>query len=396
MKSKLQAMEGIKFSRKRVNEYICHLKALASLSKLFSESSSPFLYYRAVENIYCRTFEAKNLGRKDISYDAIIDKNGNKHGIGIKTFILKNNRTTEKIAEFNQQRKIIDQLQGESLIKKIAYLRNKRIDTTNNTYGVKEAIYHCVGRRENTLLFFDTPYEKIDTQNIDDIKEKSTSISFFDGKSHYSYYFSKSTLFKTFQISADANEVEIEILKDPYRILGKLLSEEKAPLKGHLGGRIFPEEKIQHPYVVLPLYSVKDKTVSEKSGVNLWNAGGRDRDSGEVYIPVPKEVHDIFPNFFPKRDKPFKLQVPNGQTLKAKLCQDSEKALMTNPNKALSEWLLQGVFDLKKGELMTYEKLLMAGTDSVRIEKLKDGAFSIDFAPIDAYEEFIESNTNPF
>ena len=65
---------------------------------------------------------------------------------------------------------------------------------------------------------------------------------------------------------------------------------------------------------------------------------------------------------------------------------------MTNPNDALAKWLLRGIFNLKDRELMTYDKLLKANTDSVRITKLEDDLFAIDFADLDAYEEFMRGD----
>lgn len=81
------------------------------------------------------------------------------------------------------------------------------------------------------------------------------------------------------------------------------------------------------------------------------------------------ELHKKYPNFFPKRDKKFNLTVPSGETFSAKVCQDDSKALMTNPNKALSDWLLRKVLQLKEGELATIEKLDKLGFDSVIIIK---------------------------
>ena len=60
--------------RKRL--YTSLLEVTGSLSNLFSESSNPFLYYRAMENIFCKAFKADNLSRSDISVDA------GKDGVG--------------------------------------------------------------------------------------------------------------------------------------------------------------------------------------------------------------------------------------------------------------------------------------------------------------------------
>lgn len=135
----------------------------------------------------------------------------------------------------------------------------------------------------------------------------------------------------------------------------------------------------------------KQKFVFEKSGLNQWNAGGRKRDFGEVYIPIPSEIHRQFSNFFPPRDEHFSLKIPTGEVFSAKVCQDNSKALMTNPNKALSDWLLRKVFQVAEGELLTIEKMEKLGFDSVIIIKEDNGNFKIDKAKSDSYELFINN-----
>jgi hypothetical protein len=83
------------------------------------------------------------------------------------------------------------------------------------------------------------------------------------------------------------------------------------------------------------------------------------------------------------------LQIPTGETFRAKVCQENSKALMTNPNKALSDWLLRKVFDLKEGELATIEIMEELGFDSVIISKDKNGNFKIDKAKLDSFSEFL-------
>ena len=62
---------------------------------------------------------------------------------------------------------------------------------------------------------------------------------------------------------------------------------------------------------------------------------------------------------------------------------------MTNPNKALSDWLLRKVLLLKEGELATIEKLDKLGFDSVIILKVNDSHYKIDIMKMDTYEDFI-------
>ena len=66
----------LKQSEERKKLYIDLLEVTGSLSNLFAESNNPFLYYRAMENIFCKAFKADNLSRSDVSADAGKDKVG--------------------------------------------------------------------------------------------------------------------------------------------------------------------------------------------------------------------------------------------------------------------------------------------------------------------------------
>lgn len=61
---------------------------------------------------------------------------------------------------------------------------------------------------------------------------------------------------------------------------------------------------------------------------------------------------------------------------------------MTDPNKAMSDWLLRSVLQLKEGELATMEKLDKLGFDSVIILKDDNGDFKIDIMKTDTYSVF--------
>lgn len=149
----------------------------------------------------------------------------------------------------------------------------------------------------------------------------------------------------------------------------------------------------------IPLYSnkrSKDKTKSifPKSGLNQWNASGRDRNPNEIYIPLSIEWHKLNPGFFPEREEKFTLLLPDGQSIKAKVCQEGGKALMSDPNKALGEWILRSVLKLKEGEVLKYNKLEDMGIDSVRVDKIGEGEYKINFArtvEYDMYEKDVES-----
>lgn len=267
---------------------------------------------------------------------------------------------------------------------KLAEFRNERIDLANRLYNISSSLYHIVARRNNELLLFETDYDKIDIKNIHSVKENNASLQFEDGKNFYSFNYSKSTLFRRFYVPANAFRLPVEIIQDPYSLLLELFEDKMLKVA---------ENKLVRGinFVILPLYGIRNKTkfVFEKSGLNQWNAVGRKRDFGEVYIPIPIEIHKNFPRFFPPRDESFELKIPTGEIFSAKVCQENSKALMTNPNKALSDWLLRKVFGMQEGELLTIQKMNELGFDSVIIYKDEEGKYKIDKAKIDSYENFI-------
>lgn len=82
------------------------------------------------------------------------------------------------------------------------------------------------------------------------------------------------------------------------------------------------------------------------------------------------------------------MTIPTGETFTAKVCQDNSKALMTDPNKAMSDWILRKVLQLKEGELATIEKLDKLGFDSVIITKSDSQIFKIDIMKTNSYYDF--------
>jgi len=373
-------------SQNQIGYYERLLKAVGSLSNLFSESPEPYLASRATENLFCKAFEAQNLSRSDASADA----SKGKIGFGIKTFLEGNGRTMQKVAEFNSDHLMFGTLPPEEKVRKIAELRNERIITTKRIFGLDDLIYHCITRKVGKIIVYETPAPLIDINNIKDVKvtARGATIQFSDSNAEYSFNNSKSTLYKRF-ITPDQVllDVPVRILTDPFSAVEKLISE---------AGLIFAPVKVL-PHVFLPLYSMRGgaKRVPEKSGLNQWNAAGRPRDPNEIYIPIPAWVHRKFDGFFPPRDGAFELTLPDGTTMSAKVCQDNSKALMSNPNSALGKWLLRDVLNLREKELLNYDKLQTIGLDTVVIYKIDNEHFDIDFTRVGSYEKFeVENGEN--
>lgn len=369
-------------AKKNVDYYEQMLKISGSLSRLFAESAEPYLGYRLVENLFCKSFNATNLSRFDTSIDASTDD----VGVGIKTFIYRNGKSFEKIAEFNKELDLFKGLDIEEKVKKVSQLRNERVEFAQRAYKLKHMFYHCVTRDASRIVVYETPMETIDINNISGVKVNRNTIKFTDGKNQYGFNTSKSTLYKQFRAENVLMDFSVKIISDPFELLEKTLRDSMTRL-------IFSPVTLQ-PHVFLPLYSVNKKTnekfVPEKSSLNQWNADGRPRHLNEVYIQIPAWVRNNYPEFFPNREVTFSLHLPNKEVLQAKVCQDQGKALMSDPNAKLGSWILREVMALQDGELLTYEKLESLGLDSVVIYKLDNQNYKIDFARIGSYDNFTQ------
>ena len=350
-------MQIIKYEKDLLKKYFEDLQVVGMISVLFSDSSTPMLYYRVPENLYCNALGAENLARSDVPADAKIGE----IGVGIKTFLEGNKKTYQKIEEFNNQHSLYEKLEPLEKIKKISQLRNLRLEFTMKTYKIKEMIFHCIVRNKSGFHFYEESMDFIDINKIKIQKVNRSTIDFTDGKHNYKFNITKSTLYKQFIIKNYFASIDVLIANNPLALIQR----------PEIESLITFSEKES---IILPLYSIKndEKIIPEKSGLNLWNAGGRSRDPNEVYIPFPSKLRKEFSDFFPKRDQCFEVNLPSGRVISMKVCQDDGKAIMSNPNKDLGIWILREVLNLEENELLTYEMLLELGIDSVEFEKIDD------------------------
>lgn len=368
--------------------YVDLLEVIGSLSNLFAESNNPFLYYRAMENVFCKAFKADNLSRSDVSADA--GKNG--IGIGLKTFLQNNGNTFQKVAEFNKESYLFRNLQGLELIKKVSEMRNERIKSTMRICNLSDMMYHLVTRSNKYMAIYEEPMDLVDVDKIELKAENKTTIHFTDRVNDYSFSISKSTLLKRFDTSENKKifGFNVNILEDPYDFL--LSAKNKTAVREIEQASLCEVDD----YIVLPLYSTRTNKVEEHSGLNQWNAKGRVRNEDEVYVSIPKWIHRDKKDFFTyntedNKTAPFDVRLPNGNMLSMKVAQQGGKALMSNPNAALGKWLLRDILKLKKGHLVTKGQLDIIGIDSIKLTKLKDGTYILDFLKSGSFEEFEEN-----
>lgn len=375
-------------SQTEKDNYKTMLAIIGKLTRLFSDSDCPYLPYRVQENVFCKYFNADNLARCDCSADA----KKNRIGVGLKTWM---GQDDQKVAEFDSLRETYSGLVGIDLVRKIAEYRNERIRITKNLHGIDEMIYHIVKRTPHTMQILEHAFDMINLDNISVINGRGNANNtyFTDGNHTYHFSLSKNTLYMLFNDMELLDTFGVDILDDPYAFLMQL-------------NQVAPQaiqEIVVQPITVditnkicLRLYSTRNgnKVVFDKSGLNQWNADGRVRNANEIYIPFPAEDRERNVGFFPSRDQPFDLTLPDGTIISAKVCQADGKAIMSNPNKVLGEWLLRKVFELAEGTIVTYQMLEIFGIDSVVFTKIDDSHYSVDFAEIGTYERFYNIEDN--
>ena len=406
--------------------YVELLKAVASMSRLYSDNTVPYVDSRFVERLFIESTGAKDLSRADKSFDALLQPN---IGVGVKTFLAANGQAKrEKVAEFPRfaREGAFAGLTAQELANKVAGFRNKRVMSDANELGISidNSIYHCLVRTAKGAVIHEEPYATIDIANIQPtdihgkvIKNWSTKkpgAYFTDGLSNYNFNISKNVLFKEFRLNSKAQIIELAIFDDIFdRVLNWFNATKGSgfAVSDNAGKSLatFNEQPLGKPgvdYVVLPLYSTrgKEKQVAAGSGINQWNAGGRARKFGETYIAIPSEVHRLCPKFFPERDKTFKLNLPNGvSNVPAKVCQDGRKALMSDPNTTLGHWIMKVIRPAlqdadflrpttKKDKPFTYADLISIGKDAVVVKKITENtgvSYSLEFAQLDSYEDFV-------
>lgn len=337
---------------------------------MFSDSDKPFIQYRVAENMFCRAFGAENLARLDCAVDAKLDD----MGVGIKTFVTAGNLKykNEKIAEFDELSSSFRNLVGDDLAVAVSEQRNRRLETTKTAYGLNSLNYHCLIRDVGKIMFIEPTMLFIDIDNIKCSKEENDSIQFSDGLNEYRFAKSKSTLYSKFNFDNPIYETGVTMLTDPFETLLNLfdIGEDYGPLMPMTHRRS----------LILPLYSVSKniRYVPDFSGLNQWRAGGRDRKSDEIYIPYSVELRRKDPDFFPPRSVPFELRLPDDTVLSASVCQDGGKAIMSNPNIALGQWLLRKVLKIEYETKVTYEILAKAGINYVQFFRDGDYRYSVD------------------
>lgn len=409
---------------KDFSRYSNYLAAVGSLTELFSDNDRPLINSRTAERLFVFLTGARDLSRKDNSFDACLGI----VGVGIKTFTAPSveSASLQKVAEFSNtvDRNHLRGLKPKQLATEVSRRRNHRLASHATQLGISidESYYHCLVRVPGGMVIFETELNLIDIDNIRPLDSKgriqdswprsvkeNSSVRFTDGLNVYSFHHGKSVLMMKFDLKDGlvSKFVKVQPVPNIFDILLRQFPSTKSLRSESSGLRLGPnsqssDQKRSMDSVVLPLFSPRTGEVSPKSGLNQWLGKGdkRKRTFGEAYVPIPSIVHEIAPGFFPSRNTVFSLVLPNSEKVKVKVCQQGDKALMSNPNSDLGEWLMAAIDGslltarkrFSKSQKYTRKDLERVGSDSLRITRTGDpNEFMADFAAIGSFEIFLEA-----
>lgn len=424
-----------KYSSEQRDEYIKFLQVYGALSNLFRQKQGdliPYLDSKFQETVFAKIFKSQNVDIGNTPHDVVSVFDGNRIGIGLKTW-MGSKPTFQKVMQLKRYQQEINEFHNdpELLAGKISAIKNERMTSDYKRLGLSNNnIYHYVTREEGRFIVNECAYPLVDINNLKNFSLTPTAFSWSDGNKDYKYTFSDSQIWQKFDSAKRdtilLNKFDIKIIEDPFSFL----------LKAYFN-LLDSSKEIKQDIVeaYLPLYSFQSQEVEEKSGLNAWNASSKNKDSNtprplnEVYIPIPREFHKKYPSFFTKdifefeklrescdksnNEKPevrFHLQLPNGKRIPALVTQSNMKGLQSGSNTehdengkrygqaALGQWLLIDVLGLTERKLVTRDWLQKRGTDSVRLWRKKNdySTINIDFAPIGSFETFMNDEPIPY
>ncbi len=443
-----------KYTKEQQDEYKKFLQVYGSLSNLFRQKHGepiPYLDSKFQETIYARVFSSENVDIGNTPHDILSVFGSERIGIGLKTWM----NSTPSYQKVMQLKRYKDDIMAQEhnpydMVYVISSIKNERMKSDYNRLGLDENsnIYHYITRDAGSLVIQECTYPLIELDRITNVNRTDSSITWTDGVKNYKFTFGDSQIWQYFGDSRDStilDKITVEIMEDPFTFLVKAY-ESLGPSSSEMGRKIlskafmssgndtiaFPLDKDASDNIVecfLPLYSFRSKEVEQKSGLNAWNAAPKNplnptpRPLNEVYIPIPREFHNKYPDFFVKnifefekmqseykgerKFKPeirFTLVLPNGREIPALVTQDQHKGLQSgsldeiDPNtgklfgqSALGQWLLVDVLGLEERIPVTREWLAKKGIDSVRLWHKKGNyrRIYIDIAPYNSFENFM-------
>jgi hypothetical protein len=132
------------------------------------------------------------------------------------------------------------------------------------------------------------------------------------------------------------------------------------------------------PFVILPLTQRgRGTTIHNRAGLNWGQRDGRNKN--EAYLPIPVGV--MRSGILPPRGTIFWVETADGERFRAVVAQDCGKALETPDDNAILGRYFRRKLGLPSGERIEIEDLFRYGRLTVRIYKVSESLYFLDFEP---------------
>lgn len=132
-------------------------------------------------------------------------------------------------------------------------------------------------------------------------------------------------------------------------------------------------KEVSHCEISLLSYDGKGD-IHQKAGLNWGQRPGRERN--QAYIPIPKVKTD----FFPIKNKEFKILTDDGKQFSVKRTQAGGKAIETPENNSILGKYFRERIGVDSGGFVTKDNLINYGRTSVDFYKLDDDIYYMDFS----------------
>lgn len=120
------------------------------------------------------------------------------------------------------------------------------------------------------------------------------------------------------------------------------------------------------------------RKIQTTAGLNWGQRPGR--EPNQAYIPVPKKIHNVNPNFFPETKVEFTLITDDGESFVCVMAQDNNKAIETCHDNSILGKYFRNRLGVPLGEFVTIEHLDNYGRNYVTMYKINDETYFMDFS----------------
>ncbi|RDI40912.1 restriction endonuclease PLD domain-containing protein [Falsibacillus pallidus] len=131
-------------------------------------------------------------------------------------------------------------------------------------------------------------------------------------------------------------------------------------------------------YVDLSLIDRSTGQVPARSGLNWGQRQGRNHN--QAYLSVPLSFHNANPTFFPPLAERFLVITDDGENLICVMAQQNRKGIHTSNSNSIMGAYFRRRLGLGDGAFITLEDLHHYGRDSVRIFKMDNETYYLDFS----------------